>query len=134
MLAHSYQKQINQLIRQLGCRIQLPHEWQETFFAESGVQPTTLNERRRFVRHRVRTRGILTVRQTLPNIPRGKEIHTIYTFNVSRSGFSFIHSEQLFPLELCDLCLPTQKLTVEVARCQFINERCYLIGGQPVSE
>ena len=132
MLAEGYQAELNRLLEQLECRVQLPEEMADDYFSETGALPTSFDERRRFARFRFRTKAILGVRPTLPVIPRTPEKHVIYSYDMSRGGLAFLHSQQLFPMEVCDLWLPTQKLVVRVTRCQYLNENCYLIGSQPV--
>ncbi len=133
MLVETYQAQLNRLLEQFDCKIQLPEEWAESFFDERGVLPTSFDERRQFARYHFRGKGILQVQRTLPTIQRSRGLYVIYTFDIARGGFAFLHTSQLFPCELCELWLPTQKLTVEITRCQYINSRCYLIGSRPTS-
>ncbi|MDA7979596.1 MAG: PilZ domain-containing protein [Pirellulales bacterium] len=133
MLVDDYQTQLKAMLEEVDCRIRLPEKWAGTFFVErGGVQPTAYDERRRHVRVEVRTRAILHIQKSMPCISRRRVTHQIYTRNISRSGVGFLHSEQLYPCELCEIWLPDQKAMIEVVHCRYLGECCYAIGAQTV--
>lgn len=130
MLAGTGERNVAQLLRELDCKIELPPPWRDNFFAEKGLLPTSFDERRRFVRFNWRQKGILYVCDSLPSLSRTQRMHVIYTCNIARSGVGFLHYEQLFPGEICELWLNDHKLTVEVAHCARLGPQCYMLGSQ----
>jgi hypothetical protein len=129
MLDTSHRANLNDLLASLEDRIQLPEEWRD-YFSESGVLPAYQNESRRFVRRRIRARVVLELGQTLPAIKRDPALHCVYLRDVSRTGVSFLHADELFPAEDCEIWLPQQKLHVTIVRCRRKTARCYLIGAR----
>lgn len=134
MLAGAYQEQVDRLIAELDCKIQLPEKWANNFFDQSGMQPTSYDERRRHVRVNMRTKAILRIHDSFPSLKRERQIFVIYTCNVARGGVGFLHAEQLYPSELCELWLPKQKEMIEVAQCRQVGEQCYMIGARRLRE
>ena len=128
MLADSYAQELDDLLNQLECHVRLPEELADNYFDETGALPTSYDERRRFARFRFRTEAILEVKSRIPSIPREPRKHVVFSVDMSRCGFSFLHNEQLYPGELCVLWLPTRKITVKVSRARFLNPSCWLIG------
>jgi hypothetical protein len=132
MLESDYQSELAELQAKLTCQVEVPPEWGD-YMSGSGVVAPTHNDRRRFVRHRFRSRVILELSQTLPSIPREREFHSIYTRDLSRQGVSFLHSRQLFPCERCVLWFPQRKMRVDVVSCRRFNSRCYLTAGRLIT-
>jgi hypothetical protein len=67
----------------------------------------------------------------LPHKPRPDAWYKVYTSDVSRMGFSFLHSEQLFPREQLELVISGSLHYIgEVRRCRRVNPQCYLVGAQ----
>lgn len=130
MLADDYQAELARQFDQIACRLQLPEQWAETYFSETGALPTTFDERRSFTRYRLRGKAILELESTIPTIPRRPQKHLVFTYDVARGGLAFLHTEQLYPSEIGRLWLPTQKVVVQVARCQYLTETCYLVGTE----
>lgn len=133
MLDVHHQEQLRSLLDTLVCEVELPEEWRDTFFHEQGMTNTSYDERRRFARRKFRSRAILDVAQSLPHLERKAERAVVYTVDVSRGGFAFLHTKQMFPKERCRLWLPTQSFILEVCRCRRYNPRCYLIGACPAN-
>lgn len=131
MLVDENGQYIESLLEVLQCHVKIPEEWSDTFFHESGPITTSFDERRRFVRHRFRSRALLDIHRTLPNVDRSPNRHVVYTCDVARSGFGFLHFEQLFPGEEGMLWLPTQSFGIRVSRCRKLNSDCFLIGAEP---
>lgn len=129
MLDCDHQLLVNELIQKLECKVKLPDNLEDNFFDGQGEVHDGYDERRRFVRRKCRTKGILELDQTLPQIERSKKTHAVITSDISRGGFGFYHFEQLFPGERAKLWLPTQRFAVVIARCTRIGENCYLIGA-----
>lgn len=132
MLVDSYEERVSACVIRMGCDIQVPDQWAGTFFDEDGPMPTLIDEQRKYVRFRMRTKAILQVRQTIPAIERSKK-KFVYSVDVSRCGLGFLHAKQLFSGEICDVWLPTKKCTYEVMRCRYYNANCYLIGARCIS-
>lgn len=133
MLVDANGQSIVDLLDTVQCRVELPEEWSETFFHESGPIQTSYDERRRFVRHRFRSRALLDTRASLPHIERHENRYVVYTCDVARSGFGFVHEAQLFPGELAKLWLPAQSFDIRISRCRKLQNNCYLIGAQPIT-
>ncbi len=128
MLEGDYQERLTQLISKLPCRVEIPEKW-GNFLEGRGPLPAIPNDRRRFVRHQFRGKAVLEVRQSLPSIEREHQYEVVYMRDLSRQGISFVHSGQLFPTETCRLWLPERKITLQIVRCQRVQERCYVVGG-----
>ncbi len=134
MLEHGNDRQIERLLELLPCNVQLPAAWRGTFFSDDGVQVPSLDERRRFIRRSLRTRALLRVLPTLSSIERASKYHSIYTWDISRQGMGFLHFEQLFPKEQCEIWLPSRKAKLVVAQCRYIGERCFAIGAKVLTD
>lgn len=128
MLDGNHQLELTGLLKSLEDRIQLPDEWRD-FFSQSGPLPTRSDERRRFTRHRFRIRGVLEIGQSLPAIERYAVRHCIYLRDLSRTGVSFVHAEELFPGERCLLWTPKHKLPATIVRCRRRGPNCFVIGA-----
>jgi len=128
MLEADYRAQLDALLENLTCSITLPEDWCD-YFAEDGVVQTVFDERRQFVRHRYRSRGVLEIEQTLPAIERERSYYHVYARDISRCGLSFIHAEELYSGESCRLWLPSQKIDVKIMQCRRYNDHCYVIGA-----
>lgn len=132
MLEIDYRERLERLVNELDCGVQIPEEWADDYFAQSGVLPTAWNERRRFVRHAFRTKCILELVTSLPAIERNESLFVVYGRDVSRSGFAFLHVREMYPDEECRLWLPTQRVFLRVARCRRLNSRCFLVGARTI--
>lgn len=112
----------------LECEIELPASW-GNFFVETGMLPTTAQERRRFPRHRFRTPAAMKIVQGLPNLHRPDAWYKVYAKDVSRGGLSFLHSEQMFPGERVQLAMANgHQYIAEIRRSRRIGKKCYVIG------
>lgn len=127
MLETDYQTELTHLLATLPCDVLIPTSW-GSFFTERGPATPTYGDRRRRVRHRVRIKAVLEVEQTLPMIERDPLSFVVYSHDVSRDGLAFVHSQQMFPSETCQLWLPHGKVPLIVTRCQRFNSRCYVVG------
>lgn len=133
MLGDDDRKQIADDLRELECHVELPDAWKNDYFDDDGIAATRPHERRRFSRRRMRTRALLDLEQSLPHVERHENRHIVYTYDMSRSGFAFLHAEQLFPLERAKLSLSNTSFVIEVARCRRYNEKCWMIGARFVT-
>ena len=114
----------------LPTEIVLPDSWQD-FFSEKGPLPTVSHERRQFARFRLRTVAAMRNLNDLPNLIRSKEWHKVFAKDVSRTGFSFLHSDQLFPGESIELVIDdSHRYLGRVRRCRKVSEKCYVVGMQ----
>lgn len=129
MLDKRYQADLKSLLAGLECRVCIPEEWRETYFQERGPEATKWNDRRRYPRHKFRTKSVLELRTTLAAIPRDQAFFAVYTRDFSRNSLSFLHVEQLFPCERVHLWLPNRRRGFRVSSCRRYNENCYLIGA-----
>ena len=100
----------------------------DEFFAKSGPLPSSYDEVRRHPRFYFRTCAEAKIR------PVGKQAGTpgesfVLTRDVSRSGLSLLHNQQLFPGQRLDVILNGEApRTVEVVWCQRMAPRSYLAG------
>lgn len=132
MLASSYQGTLSKLLDELECHVVLPEEWAECYFDEAGVEPTSYHERRQHARFRMRTKAILEIEESFPAIPRTSEKALVYTCDVGRGGLGFLHTDQLYPGEICTVWLATRKMRVVVTRCRYHNPMCFQVGVKPL--
>ncbi len=130
MLDCNGEPSLTEAIACLATDIELPASW-EDFFTESGVLPTQPNDRRQFARHRFRTAAAMRHVDTLPNLQRSGQWYKVYAKDVSRAGFSFVHSEQLFPGESIELVIDeSHRYLGRVRRCRKVGPSCYVVGIQ----
>jgi hypothetical protein len=55
----------------------------------------------------------------------------VLTLEFSKCGLGFLHSEQLFPGELIEVCLPDKSPQIaEITGCRKLGQRCYRIGAR----
>lgn len=77
-----------------------------------------------------RTFAALTVRSSLPGLPRDVSTERVCLKDVSRSGVSLLHSRQLYPGERLELVvLDGVRRELQVTRCRKIQDRCYEVGA-----
>lgn len=131
MLEVDHQERLRRLLEQTKCQVTLPREWGD-YFDRTGHLQATHDDRRRFVRHFFRAKGLLEIPSSLPAIKREKKYAVVYLRDLSRQGISLLHSEQLFPKETCTVWLPKRKIAFSVVRCRRINASCYVIGARLV--
>ena len=89
--------------------------------------PTVVKERRDYTRYYLRGKALLH---------RGERTYCVYTKDMSRSGFCFLHHEQIFPCEKVSLFfLSGTTLEGTVVRCRRIdddwNAYVYECEGEP---
>jgi hypothetical protein len=98
------------------------------FFAKSGPLPPSYDEVRRFPRFYFRTCAEATIRPLgKREMPAGQCF--VLTRDVSRSGMSLLHCEQLFPGQRIDVSLNGQPpRAVEVVWCQRMAARSFVAG------
>jgi len=127
--SHDRTPGIAEAVSQLKCEIDLPSAWKD-YFDRRGQLPTCMGDKRRFPRSYFRGTAALHCRQSFPALPRPDLWYKVYTKDVSRSGVSFLHGEQLFPGEQMTLVLPDGRSRhVEVVRCHRVQQRCFEIGA-----
>ena len=132
--------QLDELVAQLHCEIQLPESMADFFSVDGSALPAMYSCRRRFQRISLRVFAGLHVRQSSPAIPRQAKWHRIYLKDVSHGGAAFLHSEQLFPRERMKILMPDDRIRrllpgrsqaiIEVIRCRRIGEKCFDIGSK----
>jgi len=108
---------------------------EEEYFAETGMLPTIPDERRRHVRTKLRVAAALKHRQSLPALARDEQWHKIVVRDISRGGVSFLHGQQLYPIEQLILVMPDcRPRGIEIKRCRRIRGAFYEIGAIFVKE
>ena len=131
MLDADYLDKLNRVLASLEDRIELSPAERLTYFrADPNMPPPNADERRRFPRLQLRQKAVMDLRQTLPPIEREPAFHCVYVRDISRTGIGFLHADELFPGEKCQLWLPQKQLQVNIVLCRRQGPRCYVIGGQ----
>jgi hypothetical protein len=124
--------QLQRLIKVVGplkFSVQLPDD-PEQYFSAVGAVPSVSEDQRRYLRTQLRVVAALQYRRSLPALKRANQWYKIVMRDISRSGVSFLHSEQVFPTEQLMLVMPDCKpRCIEVMRCRRLNESCYEIGA-----
>ena len=118
----------------LLCEIKLPDQWREDCKL-TGPLPSRLDDRRRFPRFHYRVAAILQCQDSFPKFRRPRELHSIYTTDISRGGLAFLHSQELFPKERVRVSMrggSPQEL--EVVRCRYLHDHCFLVGCRFLAE
>jgi hypothetical protein len=110
--------------------VRIPAEWDD-FFAYRGRVKTSSREQRQHPRFYLRTKAVLHIAATIGARPVLYNQGVIYIKDISRSGMSFLHVEQLFPMDqVCIQLENGQSLAVQVNRCRKLATQCYEVGGQ----
>ncbi len=131
MLDADYLNNLNRVLASLDDRIELSAADRLIFFrVDPNMPKPTSDDRRRYPRMQLRQKAVMDLRQTLPAIKRDRAFHCIYVRDISRSGIGFLHADELFPGEECQLWLPQKQLNVNIVLCRRQNDRCYVIGAR----
>lgn len=128
MLESDHHVKLAQVLAALECRVRLPPDWDD-FFDRRGANAVKHDDRRQFTRSHYPMNALLQIERALPCIPRERRLYRVYTKDLSRSGISFLHEEQLYPCERLRLWFSSSLLNCTVVRCRRHNERCYEIGA-----
>lgn len=124
--------QLQKLIDVVGplkYELALPAE-PEDYFGASGAVPSIPEDQRRYVRTQLRVVAALQYRRSLAKLDRKSEWYKIVMRDISRSGVSFLHSQQVYPTEQLMLVMPDCKpRCIEVTRCRRIDTLCYEVGA-----
>jgi hypothetical protein len=102
-------------------KVKLSGEHAEQFFDVRGAMPVFHDNRRAYHRYFMRGKAVLK---------RGKSLLGTYTKDVSRQGIGFLSPVQLLPKEKVQLRLPTTELSLQVARCQRLDQHCFECGAK----
>lgn len=127
MLEGDYQQSLNRLLEHIPCQVVLPPDWEDVLARERRDEFQHRAERR-FMRRSFEMHVILEVWQSLPTISREHQFGCVLARDLSRSGISFLHTQQFFPNERVLLWLPIGKTEARVARCVKRGPRCYETG------
>lgn len=132
MLEHGHaSRTLEDLLSEIRCELELPPHWDDANRLPQGPLPIRSEDRRRYPRFHYRVRAILQCRQTFPALVSPRELHAVYTKDISRGGVSFLHSDQLFPRQKIRIYLPRgTKQDLEVVHCRQLEQRCFLIGAE----
>ncbi len=119
----SFNATLNLLDQQDGS-VEIPTELDD-FFEPTGPLPRVLHDQRRFPRHYYRKRAILEQKDGLSRV---------FMINLSRESISFLHSQQLFPLDRVRLWVEAGVcMKVKIVRCRRIEDRCFECGARLLS-
>ncbi|MBN2295757.1 MAG: PilZ domain-containing protein [Pirellulales bacterium] len=131
------------IVNHLRCDIMIP-PCLSNFFDKKKSGVVMADDRRRYKRWNFRNLGALEIRQSFTDLERHTCWCRIYIKDISIGGVSFLHSEQLFPMEQMRILFPKKSLEpifkgrdrniIEVKRCRKRGQRCYEIGAQFVEE
>jgi hypothetical protein len=99
----------------------LPEALRKQFHTVHGPTPMFHDNRRVYHRYYMRGKAVLK---------RNKSLIGAYTKDVSRQGIGFLSPVQLLPKEKVQLRLPTAELTLQVARCQRVDQGCFECGAK----
>jgi len=120
---NTYKETLTRLFARLPETVQVPPHLDATD-GEARVP----HDLRRFARKRVRGEMLCQVIGGMPSVPRSSEISKVVSLDVSRSGFSLLMDQQLYPGEEVLLWTLIGRIPCEVARCLKHNDRCFEIG------
>jgi len=109
--------------------VSIPAEW-DGFFAYRGRVKSSSREQRQHPRFYLRAKALLHVVSTIGARPTRYTQGVIYLKDISRGGMSFLHAEQLFPMDQVRVQLDGRALDVQVVRCRKITAQCYEVAGQ----
>ena len=122
MLEVDYGKKLmEELWEATPTKVQLSGAAAEQFFDVRGAMPLYHNNMRSYHRYYMRGKAVLK---------RGKALLGTYTKDVSRQGVGFLSPVQLLPKEKVLLRLPTTELSLQVARCQRLDQGCFECGAR----
>jgi hypothetical protein len=122
MLEVDYGKKLmEELWEAAPTKVQLSGTFAERFFDVRGAMPLYHDNRRAYHRYFMRGKAVLK---------RGKALLGTYTKDVSRQGVGFLSPVQLLPKEKVQLRLPTTELSLQIARCQRLDQGCFDCGGK----
>ena len=128
MLGTDYQRRLGSLINSTATLIEFPDGY-ENYFEEQGPTTVIAGDRRRGLRTRARTVGILVPVECLPAFPRRATPSIIFTKDFSKSGFGFVADRQYFPGEQVRILLATFWMEINVCRCRRLSPACFEVGG-----
>jgi hypothetical protein len=115
------------------CYVKIPEQL-SSILEQRGPTPTLPGEERRHVRMRcasVSHRAAMRCTTSLPSLAREVHWNAVYPLDIARKGCGFLHFEQLFPGERCELLFRNgMRADVFVKWCRRIDENCFAIGSQ----
>ncbi|MGM0489705.1 MAG: PilZ domain-containing protein [Planctomycetota bacterium] len=121
---------VAEIIASLPCEVALPESWRD-FFSEKGELPSFRRDRRRFPRLLFRTAAAARFLKSLPALNRSDQWQKVYFKDVSRTGFSFLYAQQLFPNERVEIVVnESHRYVGKVRRCRRVGPRCYVVGAR----
>lgn len=129
MLEIDYSERLQQLKRAARWEVRLPDSMSR-FFEETGALASMSSDKRRAVRLRARTNGVLVHEVALPAVERDLEPRGVFLADVSRYGASFISGAELLPMEEVRLYLSTFWLQVRIVRALRMGPNCYQVGAE----
>jgi hypothetical protein len=104
-------------------------ESEKEFFSRRGPAPSAWNETRRHPRFYFRTCITARIFPPLESQDSPSELHHVLARDISRSGLSILHSQQLIPGQRVLLRLRDgSQCSTRVRWCHRLGERCYAAG------
>ena len=101
----------------------------DDFFDKTGPLPPTFDDARRFPRFYYRSCAEIAVHPFCGRQATAAVHCFVLTRDLSRSGLSLLHNEQLFPSQRIDLILNgAPPRTAEVVWCRRMGDQRYAVG------
>ena len=133
MLDHRREPEIAQWIDSWPCYLKPPDEL-SPLLERSGPAPTQPDDGRQQRRLRcgsIYYRAAMRCAQSLPAIAREAHWYVVYITDIAKCGCGFLHFEQLYPGERCELVLGNGiRVAAEVRWCRRIDENCFAVGSE----
>jgi hypothetical protein len=94
-----------------------------------GPLPPAPDDLRKHPRFYCPVSAILEYRRNVPSLPRDGGRVMVLIKDISRSGWSLLHVEQLYPGEEFTLQLPNGSRECRVIRCRHHTDSCFEVAG-----
>jgi hypothetical protein len=96
-----------------------------------GGTAATWSDSRRFPRFQAGSQCLLQTRQTYAPCGHASPSRQVWLRDLARGGVRFLHAQQLFPGEQCELHVGAQaKKPLEIIWCRQLSPGVFMSGGQ----
>ncbi len=119
---------VPELLATIPRRLEIPAPLRG-FLEKRGPMPPVANELRRFPRFYYPASAMARTEQVLPAFPREIAHAVVVTKDLSRTGISLLHTDQLYPGEVLKLWLPCGEKQLLIVRSQQKAEACFEAAG-----
>lgn len=109
-------------------RLRIPDSLR-AFLNKRGPTPPVANDLRRFPRFYYPCSAVATNGEMLPAFPRELGRVVVVTKDLSRTGISLLHTDQIYPGETLRLWLPCGEKQLLVIRCEQKADDCFEAAG-----